>query len=196
MLPAGTSVGLEEMALSVIAVATLSRSPTVRLILPERSSVPQVPPAPIVTVGGVVNHGDADRFGGHGRGRRAVAGPVGERVAAGEVRGRGVGERAVGVNVRLRGSARSPAPPSADRRPGRRRTQTPGAATVSTVSSAVLNASPGATGARLVTLLFNSTATLSVSKFRGRQVRLAVAVEVSRRHRGMCATDGEFWPGR
>ena len=50
-LPFGTSAGLEEAALSVSAAAALSTSPTVRLIVPERSSVPHVPPAATVTVG-------------------------------------------------------------------------------------------------------------------------------------------------
>ncbi len=49
MLAVGSSVELEEVALSV-SVA-LSTSPTVSLIVPERSSVPQVPPAATVTVG-------------------------------------------------------------------------------------------------------------------------------------------------
>jgi hypothetical protein len=42
---------LEEEALSVSAVAALSTSPTVRLIVPEWSSVPHVPPAVTVTAG-------------------------------------------------------------------------------------------------------------------------------------------------
>ena len=48
----GTSVGLDvEATVSVSAVAGLSMSPTVRLILPERSLVPHAPPAATVTVG-------------------------------------------------------------------------------------------------------------------------------------------------
>jgi len=52
MLPFGTSVLLPEEALSISAVAALSTSPTVRLIVPEWSSVPHVPPAATVTAGG------------------------------------------------------------------------------------------------------------------------------------------------
>jgi hypothetical protein len=50
-LPVGTSTGLDEAALSVSVAAAFSTSPTVRLIVPEWSSLPHVPPAATVTVG-------------------------------------------------------------------------------------------------------------------------------------------------
>jgi hypothetical protein len=43
--------GLDKVALSVSLAAELSTSPTVRLTVPEWSSLPQVPPAATLTVG-------------------------------------------------------------------------------------------------------------------------------------------------
>ena len=51
-LPVGASAELDEATLSVSVVAAFSTSPRVRLIVPEWSSLPHVPPAATVTVGG------------------------------------------------------------------------------------------------------------------------------------------------
>jgi hypothetical protein len=48
----GTSAELEVAALSLSVAAAFSTSPTVRLIVPEWSSLPHVPAAATVTVGG------------------------------------------------------------------------------------------------------------------------------------------------
>jgi hypothetical protein len=50
-LPVGTSAELDEAALSVSSAAELSTSSTVRLTVPEWSSLPHIPPAATLTVG-------------------------------------------------------------------------------------------------------------------------------------------------
>src|SRR6266540_5841687 len=51
-LPLGTSPGSEETTLTVRPSVGVSTSATVRLMVPERSSLPHAPPAATITVGG------------------------------------------------------------------------------------------------------------------------------------------------
>jgi hypothetical protein len=118
----GTSAWLEESALRVSAVAALSISARVRFIVPERSSLPHVPPAATATVGLSLTGVTVKRHRGQARGEAAVADPVCEQVGAVEVGRRGIRRTSRWRSRKgCRGSAPTPPQRSTCRRRGRGR---------------------------------------------------------------------------